>query len=149
MALTGITRQEVIDKIAEFLRTELVTTQDLVEDVYTYVPSDPQGISPIVAVAAVGTRRDGISARRAQSVHTVAIYVYVLYTHESGNIDEQEAWNAMNQIEQVIAELLDRYSRLDDFWYNLEWAGFSRVDIVPLDNQGYLLESILIQVSVT
>jgi hypothetical protein len=149
MALTGRTRQEVIDKIAELLRAELVLVQDLVEGVYTYVPSDPQGLSPIVAVAAVGTRRDGLSARRAQSIHTVAIYIYVLYTHTDGSIDEQEAWNAMNQIEQAVAEVLDTYSRLDEYWYNLEWAGFSSVDIMPLDNQGYLLESVLTQVSVT
>lgn len=142
-------RQEVIDKLAELLRSRLVVADDLVEAVYNYVPSNPQGLSPIVAVAPRGTMRDGLTAKRAHMQINVVIYIYVLYTHTQGDIDEEESWTSLNAIENAISETLSANVRAEGFWYNLDWIEFSSVDILVLDNQGYLLESILTRVSVT
>ncbi len=149
MSVPSRTRQEVVTKIVELLSSRLKLSDDIVEEVYPYVPSDPQGLSPIVAVAAIGSQREGLGSSRRQMTINLAIYIYVLYTHTGGDIDEQKSWAALNQIEQAISETLDANKTAEGFWYNLMWLESSSVDVLILDNQGYLLESILTQVNVT
>lgn len=143
------TRQEIVDKVAELLKSRLVAADDLVEDVFNYIPSNPEGISPFVAVSARGSQRGKVTSKRRELYINVVIYVYVLYTHTEGGIDEAESWTAINSIEQAIAETLEASGRVEGYWYNLEWLDYSSVDILVLDNQGYLLESILTRIAVT
>lgn len=143
------TRQEIIDKITELLNTRLVLANNDVQAVFNYIPSNPEGISPFVAVSSRGTLRSKLSSRRREMHINVIIYIYVLYTHKAGDIDEAESWAAVNSIEQAIAETLEANTTLEGYWYNIEWPDYSSIDILVLDNQGYLLESILTRIAVT
>lgn len=143
------TRQEVINKVVELLKSRLVTADDLVEDVFNYIPSNPEGLSPFVAVSARGTHRQGLTSRRKQMNLNVIIYVYVLFSHTSGDIDESESWAAINAIEQAISETLIANASSEGYWLNIDWPDYSSIDLLVLDNQGYLLESILTRIAVT
>lgn len=144
------TRQEIIDKLTELLNSRLVLADNnAVQGVFNYIPSNPSGISPFVAISARGSQRSNLASRRRQMHINVIIYIYVLYTHTVGDIDEAESWAAVNSIEQAIAETLEANTTLEGYWYGIEWPDYSSIDILVLDNQGYLLESILTRIAVT
>ena len=142
-----MTRQIVIDHIAMLLKSRLVDQDNLVEDVFNYVPSNPEGISPFVAIASRGSQRPKLTSARRELNINVIIYIYVLFTHTVGDIVEAESWTAINNIEQAIAETLAANQRAEGIWYNLDWPDFSSIDLLVLDNQGYLLESILTRIA--
>ncbi len=142
-----MTRQIIIDHVAMLLKSRLVEQDNLVEDVFNYIPSNPEGISPFVAIAARGSQRPKLTSARRELHVNVIIYIYVLFTHTAGDIVESESWAAINSIEQAIAETLAANKRAEGIWYNLDWADFSSIDLLVLDNQGYLLESILTRIT--
>lgn len=132
-------RYEIVQRLAELLTTKLVNEDDVVVAVYDYIPANPNGISPFVAVTAMGSNR---SVPNRVSEFVVMVYVYVLYASKTANISERDAWLALSQIESTLARVLKSVSRAEGYWVDISWNEFSTVDVFPMDNQGYLIEVI-------
>lgn len=136
MKVNTADRDRIIQRLKELLET--VMKPDFVEEVYAYIPVSAQGVSPFIAIQPGGSWR---TRDHKQSAFLVFIHIYVLYTMNDAAISEADSWLALSQIEQAIAEFLSDTGS-GDYWYSIEWAEYSTITEVPLDNQGYLIEAI-------
>jgi hypothetical protein len=139
------TRQEIVTRLKELLDTTVRVEENLVVATYDYLPVNPQGISPYLAVVPVNTVREGMTAKRRKVGHVIAIYVFVLFSSETANIDEAESWTALNAIEHAVNETLDAAHSLENYWVTMTYEEPSLIDTIVVDNHGYLFEAILIR----
>ncbi len=139
----NIDRDLVVQQLAVVLATNLKGTNNLVVDVFDYIPVSPDGISPYIAIAPLGSNRSGDSL---QGMFLIVVYIYVLFSMDDAVVSERTSWSMLSQVEKGIAETLKSVNRADGFWTSINWAEYSQVEIVPLDNQGYLVEAIPLEI---
>ncbi len=132
-------RDQVVQRLAELLATNLKGTTNVVEEVYDYVPVNPGGISPFLAIQPSGSDR---TRDDKQAAFLIFVHIYALYAMENTTINERDGWTALSLVEKKLAETLKSISRADGYWLSISWAEFSQVEPVTLDNQGYLVEAI-------
>ena len=132
-------RDQVVQRLAELLATNMKGAANVVEEVYDYVPVTPGGISPFLAIQPSGSDR---SRDSKQAAFLIFIHIYALYAMENTTITERDGWTALSQVEKKLAETLKSISRAEGYWFDISWAEFSAVEPVAVDNQGYLVEAI-------
>ena len=132
-------RDQVVQRLAELLATNMKGSANVVEEVYDYVPVNPGGISPFLAIQPSGSDR---SRDDKQVAFLIFIHIYALYAMENTTITERDGWTALSQVEKKLAETLKSISRAEGYWFDISWAEFSAVEPVAVDNQGYLVEAI-------
>lgn len=145
-AVPSRTRAECVTKLSVLLDTVLRTEQDLVVVTYDYLPAYPGGVSPIVAVTASGVQPRGNVAKRRMMEYYINVYWYVLFSSKSANIDDEQSWAILNNIEQVAVETLMVNSHVEGYWNSIEFVDPSDVRVVPFDNHGYLVEGVPLRV---
>lgn len=139
----NIDRDQVVQHLAMLLATNLKGTSNLVVDVFDYVPVNPNGISPFLAIAPLGSNRSG---DMRQGSFLIIIYIYVLYAMDNKVIGERESWSTLSQVEKGVAEACKANNRAEGYWTSINWAEYSQADILPVDNQGYLIEAIPLEI---
>ncbi len=132
-------RDLAVQHLAVLLATNLKGTGNLVVDVFDYIPVNPKGISPFLAVAPLGSNRSG---DMRQASFLIIVYVYVLYAMDEQVVSERESWSILSQVEKGVAETLKANNRADGYWNSIEYAEYSQANVLPVDNQGYLIEAI-------
>ena len=132
-------RDQVVQRLAELLATNMKGSTNVVEEVYDYVPVNPGGISPFLAIQPSGSDR---SRDDKQAAFLIFVHIYALYAMENTTITERDGWTALSQVEKKLAETLKSIKRAEGYWFDISWAEFSQVEPVALDNQGYLVEAI-------
>lgn len=135
----NIDRDQVVQHLAMLLETNLKGTGNLVVDVFDYIPVNPNGISPFLAVAPLGSNRSG---DMKQGSFLIVVYIYILYAMNDQVVNERDSWSMLSQVEKGVAETLKSVSRADGYWISIEWAEYSQANVLPVDNQGYLIEAI-------
>ncbi len=148
MSIPTRTRDEVVDRLQELLDTTLRTELDLVEATFNYLPSNPEGVSPIVAVAPLSTDRMGSTSKRRKADHLLAVYIMCLYSSSTGPIDEQASWGSLNAIEHAISETLNASNHVEGYWMSITYNEPSAISVAVFDNHGYLFEAIPLRVQV-
>ncbi len=139
----NIDRDLVVQQLAVVLATNLKGTNNLVVDVFDYIPVSPDGISPYIAIAPLGSNRSG---DMRQGTFLIVVYIYVLFSMNEQVVSERTSWSSLSQIEKGIAETLKANNKAEGFWNSINWAEYSQAEIVPMDNQGYLIEAIPLEI---
>jgi hypothetical protein len=139
----NIDRDQVVQHLAMLLTTNLKGTDNLVVDVFDYIPVNPNGISPFLAVAPLGSNRSG---EMKQGSFLIIVYIYVLYAMDDQVVGERESWSTLSQVEKGVAETLKANNRADGYWNSINWAEYSQANVLPVDNQGYLIEAIPLEI---
>lgn len=132
-------RDAIVQHLTMLLSTNMKGSTNVVEEVYDYIPVNPGGISPFLAIQPSGSDR---SRDDKQAAFLIFVHIYVLYSMKDAEVSERDSWLALSLAEQKLAETLKAIKRADGYWFTIDWAEFSSVDYVPLDNQGYLIEAI-------
>lgn len=132
----SITRAEVVDHLVMLATNKLKGSLDLVEEVYGYIPANPQGISPIFAVVGASTNR--ISKRETQ--YGLFVYWFVLAADKDLSISEQDAWTALNAIGEAFFDLLETNRFAEGYWTSIVQNEPTSVDTFAIENHGYLVE---------
>ncbi len=148
MSIPTRTRGEVVNKLKALLDTTLKAEENLVEATFNYLPTNPDGLSPIAAVVPLSTDRMGSTSRRRKMDPLVAIYIMVLYSSSAAAIDEEAAWEALNDIEHATAETLNASNRVDGYWMSITYNETSAISVAVFDNHGYLFEAIPLRIQV-
>ena len=139
----NIDRDQVVQHLATLLATNLKGTDNLVVDVFDYIPVNPKGISPFLAVVPLGSNRSG---DMRQGSFLILVYIYVLYAMKDQVVNERESWSTLSQVEKGVAETCKANNRAEGYWTSINWAEYSQSDILPVDNQGYLVEAIPLEI---
>jgi len=139
----NIDRDQVVQHLATLLATNLKGASGLVVDVFDYIPVNPNGISPFLAIAPLGSNRSG---DMRQGSFLIIVYIYILYAMDDKVIGERESWATLSQVEKGVAETCKANNRAEGYWTSINWAEYSQADILPVDNQGYLVEAIPLEI---
>ena len=139
----NIDRDQVVKHLAMLLATNLKGPNNLVVDVFDYIPVNPKGISPFLAVAPLGSNRSG---DMKQGSFLIIVYIYVLYSMDEKVVNERDSWSTLSQVEKGVAETCKANNRAEGYWNSIEWAEYSQANVLPVDNQGYLIEAIPLEI---
>lgn len=130
------TRAEVRTHFATLIRSEMMGSQDLLEDLFEYIPANPQGVSPFVSVVSAGTDRRN---RREKAIF-INVFWFVLAADAVLSIDEADAWAALDTIGEAFFTVLDTVRHVEGYWTSIVQEEPTVVDVMAVEGHGYLLE---------
>ena len=140
------TRKAVRQQLATLLTAELVTAQSLVQAVYSYRIGDFQGQSPVVVVSSGGSQRIPLTFEGTKPTYQILVHVFVVYSTEDGTWTEEDAENALDDIEEAISGVIAANDALDNYWISLGVNGKSVADSVEIGGVEYRREIIELEV---
>lgn len=138
-------RKDIRAQLKSLLQTGLVGTGKPVQVVYGGQIADFQGQSPVVVIASAGSERRRWTFQGGRALHRFKIFVFVLYKDEAAGWGEEDAEDALDDIEQAIADILDANAGKCDHWKSLLYNGASDCGGVPVGGQEYRLETISVE----
>lgn len=146
--MSVVSRQPARAGLAALLETALVGTGLPVQAVYAYQVGEFQGQSPVVVVTSGPMERlRDTMGECYRSRFNLLIYVFVLYADPGTSWGEDDAEDALDAIEALIADTLLTNARTAN-WDRLEYAGASDVDAVAIGGVEYRRELITLTVEV-
>lgn len=146
--MSVVSRQPARAGLATLLETALVGTGLPVQAVYAYQVGEFQGQSPVVVVTSGPMERlRDTMGECYRSRFNLLIYVFVLYADPGTGWGEDDAEDALDAIEALIAATLLTNTRTAN-WDRLEYAGASDVDAVAIGGVEYRRELITLTVEV-
>lgn len=134
-------RQTIRETIASGLSAAVTSAQA----VYTHASGDIAGQSPVLRVLSAGSLRQPLSQRGNRALFYLTIQVWVLYADPDAGYTEQNAEDALDQIENQIAAWLASSNSIAQV---INFAGRSAVTAVDLGGEAYMVEEIPLEVSV-
>jgi len=136
-------RETLRDALYTLLNAELVTTNETVQQCYTYRPATFDGKSPVVCVSSAGSNRERLDfSGDRQNVFYYTIHVFVLYAAEGWT--EANAEDRLDAIEQGIADVISDNPRTAN-WGGIDYDGRSVRSDVSVGGDAYIMEAIPIQ----
>jgi len=140
MATTS--RSVVRKAIAAALEAELTT----VETVVNHQASTTGDTSPMLRVMSAGSDRPpSVSAGNVSSFYII-LQAWVFYGTVEGQWTEAQAEDALDAIEQEIADWVDNNQQSPGVWKTIRYAQRSRVDTVQFEGEAWLVEDIILEV---
>jgi hypothetical protein len=130
--------------LAGLLDTALST---VVDAVYAYRVGDLAGQSPVVTVSSGGSDRPRLTARGGRSTNFYQIDVFVVYAVEGTAWGEDEAEDAVDAIEQLIAGVVTA-NQVTANWAALDFSEQSQRVDVAIGGVEYIREVIQLQAEV-
>ncbi len=130
------TRQEVVDHLVTLSKNRLKGVEDLVVDVFPYIPSNPQGISPYLCIVGAGTD----PTHRRQLTYFINAYWFVLSVDAERTVSDQDPWSTLNTIAEAFFDVLSVNKRAEDFWTSIYPLEATSIDTFAVENHGYLVE---------
>lgn len=131
------TRGECSDLLVTLLKSEVKAgVKDLVEDVFDYIPTNPQGISPFVSVVPSGTDRTD----RKRTSYSFNLYAFVLAADSERGVAIEDSWTTLNQLSEAILDVIDRNRRAEGYWTAVYQIESTIIDTIVVENHGYLFE---------
>lgn len=146
MSKPTVSRTELFAAWHTTIKAHFVEARDLVAAAYDYLPTDPKGLSPIIATVPLGSRRSKEATRMWNLQMQVGVFLMALYSHKELTISETTSWASLNTLEDELGAFVEEHFRTE-FWRSIEWMDFGEVEIVPIDNTGYLVEAITLVVT--
>ncbi len=145
-------RNEIRQEFAALLTNGLTGDGKPLQVVYGYRVGDFGGQSPVAVVASGGTEFTPGTIRDYRAGHYLNLYLFVLYAalDADGNLvkgangepvwDEADAEAALDVISEIVADLVQKYQRGQN-WKSVEFAGKSEEPtVVPVGGKAYLRE---------
>jgi hypothetical protein len=146
--MTCVSRQPARAGLATLLETALVGTGLPVQAVYAYQVGDFQGQSPVVVVTSGPMERIRDTMGECyRSRFNLMVYVFVLYADPGTAWGEDDAEDALDAIEALIADVLLTNTRTAN-WTRLEYSGATDVDAVVIGGVEYRRELITLTAEV-
>lgn len=146
-------RAAVRDEFASLLLAGLTGNGKPVQAVYQYQVGDFAGQSPVVALGSGGTLRAPLTMRGGHAKFYLEVFIFVLYAalDYEGKLqldinglpiwNEADSQDALDEIERLIAELVDTHQRGRN-WIAVDYAAKSEVDAVAVGGLDYRREVI-------
>jgi hypothetical protein len=149
MTAASTDRETVRDALTTLLTAKLVGTGKPVKAVYNYRIGDFQGQSPVVTVSSEGSLRSpaGEGADIWHNLFYLAVHTFVLYADPGTGWGEDDAEDALDDIERLIADVvMDN----DDatYWGHLAFDSRSMRDDVAIGGDDYVREIVTIRAEV-
>lgn len=133
-----ISRNEIVARFQ--LRLKEYYDSD-VQEVFGYLPSDFQGLSPAMALFVGGTQTEEHTPKLFWDRHLVFLYFVAVYgVKDLPEWDEEKAQQVLGDLFDKLKVFVDDYSREDGFWTKLEFIEFSDVSPVKLAGRPYFME---------
>ena len=132
-------RKEARQHLADLLSVALVGTGKPAQAVYAYQVGDFQGQSPVVVVSSGGSVRERFTYTGTKPKFNLTIHVFVLYADETGAWTEQDAENALDDIEQIIGATLAANQKTA-YWEALTPVNISQTGGVMIGGKEYRTE---------
>lgn len=122
---------------------------DTVKQVYGYLPDSFDGVSPVIAVYASGSRRMGASNRFGNE-HRVYIYLAAVYSVPNvAQITEEHAQQTLNNLSDGLDAFVERNRSLEGVWNVLGFLEeFSEVTPLNMGSQPYFVEIVPVTLTV-
>lgn len=132
-------RKTVRRAVASNLSTALTTAQV----VYNHMKGDFSGQSPVVRVMSVGSERKRFTAEGDRARFVLNIQLWVLYSDKHSGWTEEEAEDALDDLEHEVATWVVA-NRTTDEWKDLEFLSVSNIQTAMFSGNPYLIEDIQI-----
>lgn len=146
--MTSASRQPARANLAALLQSATVGSGLPVQAVYAYQVGDFQGQSPVVVVTSGPMERIRDTMGECyRSRFNLLVYVFVLYADPGTGWGEDDAEDALDAIEALIAETLLTNARTAN-WTRIEYSGASEVDAVVIGGVEYRREMITLTAEV-
>lgn len=132
-------RKQAREYLAGQLQGALVGTGLPAQAVYAYQVGDFQGQSPVVVVSSGGTLRERFTFKGTKPSYTLTVHVFVLYADETGAWTEENAEDALDDIEELIAGVLAANQR-SPYWEAISARAPSQTSSVMVGGKEYRTE---------
>ena len=139
-------RKDARKHLAGQLKAQLVGTGLPAQAVYDYRVGDFQGQSPVVVVSSGGSLRERFSFQGTKPKHALTIHVFVLYADETGAWTEADAEDALDDIEEIIANTLAANQK-SSYWEAITPTAPSETSGVMVGGKEYRTEVITVRLS--
>ena len=119
-------------------------------NIYAYMKSGFAGVSPVVRVLSAGSLRPRDRQHGKPSTFYYTVQLWVLYFERGDGAQQAAAEDTLDALEaELVAWLGDLTVRSKPgTWRDLGWLQSSRVDVRQVAGHTYIVEDILIEVSV-
>ncbi len=142
--MTDTNRKNVRAQFATLLSTAMVGTGLPVQAVYDYRVGDFAGNSPVVTVSSVGAARPAFTFRGAKPVYRLQVDVFVLYAMEDGTWTEEQAEDALDDIEKLLGDVIAA-NRSTAYWIGIEYVDVSQRVDVTIGGVDYIREAFVLE----
>lgn len=132
-------RKDAREHLASQLEGVLVGTGLPAQAIYSYQVGDFQGQSPVVVVSSGGSLRERLSFQGMKPKYTFTIHVFVLYADEAGTWTEQDAEDALDDIEEIIAGWVASNQK-SPYWEAVSFDAPSQTSSVMVGGKEYRTE---------
>lgn len=137
-------RATIRKAIADGLRTQTASLSPAPQ-VYAYMKSGFDGLSPIVRVWAESSLRPESREQGDSSAFLITVQTWVLVDVDGGTVDQESAEDSLDAIELEIATWLEA-NRQTDLWHSLRYERNSDIQTFKLNAYTYVREQILVEV---
>lgn len=140
-------RKVVRQALAALLNTNLVGSGNPLQQLYRYQIGDFRGQSPVGVLTSAGTKRERMTFMGSKATFFFDLHLFVLYADPGTTWDEEDAEDALDDIEAEVAALLDANQRSAD-WEAIDYADRSTALPVVIGGAEYKHEIIPLSVEV-
>lgn len=132
-------RREVREAIAALIKSQSTST----ELVYSYLPSDFAGASPVIVITGAGSERARTTFMGMKVAFHLVVEVFVLYADPNATPPwtSQDAENTLDALEADIATIVSN-NPAGSCWQALTYETVSAVSKVSVGGVSYLYEAI-------
>lgn len=139
---TAMNREVVRDTIVAGLQPALTVAQTVVG----HQKANLAGQWPATMVFTAGSLRPQVTEQGIRSEFYYVVQLWVLYFKE-GLWTEAQAEDTLDALEQQLVEWMIN-NQVGELWTSLAFNGRSRISIVPLAGESYLMEEIPVMAEV-
>ncbi len=140
-------RETVRDEVATLLGAALVGSGLPAQEVVNYRKGDLEGKSPVVQVSSYASDRSRMTAKGGRTTVYLLVAMFVLYALEDGSWTEAQAEDALDQIESLIAGVVQA-NQVTAYWGALDYDGRSERIDVAIGGQEYIVEALTLKAEV-
>jgi hypothetical protein len=141
--MTAPTRKACRKHLTTLLSAGVSTAQEVIP----YQKAELSGVSPVVMCVSAGSDRQ--PARAFHDSFFLGIMVFVLHSDPESGWTEEDAEDALDDIEAEITAVIQANAREENYWESLEHDGTSAVDRINISGEFYLYEAHSVHVEVT
>jgi hypothetical protein len=137
------TRKDCRKQLTTLLTAGVPTAQEVI----AYQKAELSGASPVVMCVSAGSDRP--PPRSFGSSFFLGIMVFVLHSDPDSGWTEENAEDALDDIEAEVTQVVTDNARLKGYWEALQFDGTSAVSRISISGRFYLYEALSVHVEVT
>lgn len=143
--MSATNRKTIRKAIADLLKVGLVGEGKPVQAVYDHQVGDFNGQSPVVVVSSGGSLHEPGSFDGSHAAFWLNVQVFVLYASADGNWNEEDAEDALDDIDEAISGIFSD-NQVSLHWQSITQDERSLTDGIEIGGVEYRIELISIRV---